>query len=181
MRPIVRLFERVSDLVGMIAGVIVLYTIGMIVLNVVARYAFRSPFAWGFDAMVLPMGCAYALAGAYVLRQGAHVNVDILTSRLSKRGRALLRILTSPFLFAFAGALIWAGYHWALRSYAIGETSGGVGWLLYPFKAMLPLGAALLVVLAMLYLLRDVLFVATGDRRWADRRDESDDGRSDDG
>jgi len=167
MLKIVRLAEKVSDWIGVLTGIVVVYTIFIIVFNVIARYVFRAAPGWGFDAMVLPIGCAYALAGAYALRHQAHVNVDVITAALGQRTQAMIRVFTYPLLFLFTGALVWAGYGWAMRSYMIGETSGGVGWQLYPFKAMLPLGALLFLILGVLYMLRDIWFVVTGDQRYA--------------
>lgn len=167
MIKLVRVAERIADWVGVLAGTLVVYTVIIIVFNVVARYVFRSPPAWGFDAMVLPMGCAYALGGVYALRHQAHVNVDILIGVLKPRMQAFIRLLVSPFFLVFLIALVWAGTRWAYRSYSIMETSGGVGWLLFPFKATLAIGALLFLALGVIYILRDLFFVVTGDERYA--------------
>lgn len=161
-----------SEWSGRLMVIIVLYTIAMIVLNVVLRYVFRMPQVWGFDAIVYPMATAYALAGAYALRHGAHVNVDVLVARLSERGRAVLYLLTFPLLAMFCIALVTAGYDWAARSYRVDETTpGATGWPLFPFKAALPLGALLLLIQGTADFLRN-LAVAIWGPGFAEHLDE---------
>ncbi len=91
--------------------------------EVIARYVFNSPTNWAHEAMFLMFGMQYLLAGAYALREDAHVRVDVLYVRFSDRGKAMVDIAASVFFFIFAGALLWTGIIFARDSVAVWEVS----------------------------------------------------------
>jgi len=71
--------------------------------EVLARHVFNSPTNWAHESMFLLFGMQYLVAGAFTLREDGHVRVDVLYSRLPKRARAVVDILTSIFFYLFCG------------------------------------------------------------------------------
>ncbi len=71
----------------------------LLLMEVVLRYFFNSPTVWANELAQMLFGAYAILAGGYILRTGGHVNVDILYSRLSRKSRAALDIVTSSAFF----------------------------------------------------------------------------------
>lgn len=132
--------------------------------EVTARYIFNSPTIWAHESMFLLFGMQYLLAGGYCLRENAHVRVDVLYSRFSRRGRAIADLATSVFFFIFAGALAATGWIFFSDSFAIRQVSH-TEWEIahWPIKFALPLGGALLLAQGVAAVLRDIAILRGGD------------------
>ncbi|MEE9194650.1 MAG: TRAP transporter small permease subunit [Alphaproteobacteria bacterium] len=128
--------------------------------EVLARYIFNSPTNWAHEGMFLMFGMQYLLAGAYALREDAHVRVDVLYVRFSDRGKAMVDIAASVFFFIFAGALLWTGFVFARDSVAVWEVSF-TEWAIqyWPVKATIALGAFLILMQGISKLVKDVLLL----------------------
>ncbi|HKJ95408.1 MAG TPA: TRAP transporter small permease subunit [Gammaproteobacteria bacterium] len=125
--------------------------------EVIARYVFNSPTNWAHESMFLMFGMQYLLSGAYALREGSHVRVDILYGMLPPRGRAITDVVTSFFFFVFCGALLWAGWTFAADSISVWEVSF-TEWAIeyWPVKIAIPLGAFFILLQGIAHLIRDV-------------------------
>ena len=134
--------------------------------EVLVRYAFNSPTNWAHESMTLMFGMQYLIAGAYALREGGHVRVDILYQRAKPLNRAALDVVTSIFFFIFTIALLFTGWKFFSQSVSdefffgssyANETSF-TEWSIqfYPVKFMLFFGALLLLLQGVGQLLRDV-------------------------
>ncbi|MDT8880275.1 TRAP transporter large permease subunit [Halomonas saccharevitans] len=133
--------------------------------EVLVRYAFNSPTNWAHESMTLMFGMQYLVAGAYALREGGHVRVDILYQRAKPLNRAALDVVTSIFFFIFTIALLVTGWKFFSQSVSdafffgssyANETSF-TEWAIqfYPVKFMLFFGAVLLLLQGIGQLLRD--------------------------
>ncbi|HEB96313.1 MAG TPA: TRAP transporter small permease subunit [Sedimenticola thiotaurini] len=155
------LFNRMVSHINGVVGELVAYWSVLAVFvyyyEVIARYVFNSPTNWAHEAMFLMFGMQYLLAGGFVLREGAHVRVDVLYMHLPKRGKALLDILTSVFFFIFTLTLIWTGWTFFMDSYEVNEVSF-TEWAVqyWPIKFALPLGGALLLLQGIAQLVKDI-------------------------
>jgi TRAP-type mannitol/chloroaromatic compound transport system permease small subunit len=157
-----RAVTALNDRVGRFASYFVLVIFALLFAEVLLRYFFRSPTVWTNELGQLLFGAYAVLSGGYLLARGGHVNVDILSATFPRRTRAATDILTSVFFFAFVGILLWQGSIFALESIAKLETSHSA-WNppIWMFKAMIPLGAGLLLLQGVVKLIGDVL-VALG-------------------
>ena len=157
--------ERVNDWSGkalvLIAPIVILIT----VLEVVLRYVFNSPTNWVHESSTLLFGMQYILSGAYAHYWGAHVKVDILHGKLSRRGQAWLDSATSVFFFLFVGALAFTSWTFFLDSWAIREHSfTDWGPPYYPVKFTIPVAFAMLGLQGLVKLARDLHLAFTGRR-----------------
>ena len=59
--------------------------------EVIGRYVFNSPTNWVHESTFLMFGMQYMIAGAYAYRGESHVRVDLIYSKLSPRGKAVVR------------------------------------------------------------------------------------------
>lgn len=103
----------------------------------------------------------FLLGAAYTLKRDAHVRVDVLTSRLSPRGRAWIDIGgTVLFLIPFCVMMLWVSFPAVMNSFAVREGSPDPGGLpRYPIKAAIPLGFTFLLLQGLSLLIRRIAFL----------------------
>lgn len=156
------LIDRLSEVVGKGAGFLILILALTVCYDVVKRYLFGQPTVWAQELSAMLFGTFIILGGAYTAKDKKHVNMDIIYGRFSKRGRAVLDIVTFFVLtLPFLGVLLWKGGEGAWRSVATLEhDSSQWGPPLYPFRIMLPLGALLFLLQALAKLVRDFRVLA---------------------
>lgn len=160
---VLKLVDALNDWLGRILAWAVLLMFVLVLSEVIRRYFFNAPTVWGQELTQLTFGVYVFLAGGHILRWGGHVNVDILYTKLSTRGRAFVDILTSVLFFLFCGMLLYYGGEFAMHSISFWEHSNSAwGPPLWPFKLMIPVGAALLVLQGIAKLIRDVYTLVTG-------------------
>jgi len=137
----------------------------MISWEVFSRYVLDTPHPWAFDVMIMMYGTVFMMAGAYTLSKNGHVRGDVLYGFFPPRLQAGLD-LALYILFFIPGvvALAWAGYHFAGESWAINEHSNVTadGPPVYPFKTILPLAGAFLLVQGLVEIIRCVICLRQG-------------------
>lgn len=123
--------------------------LGVIVINVVLRYAFgegRIEFEeiqWHLYALGFLLGLSYAY------EKDAHIRVDVVHERLRPRTRAWIELYgIALLLLPFVALILIYSIPFVLQSYRVGEVSQAPGGLPYRWlmKAALPLGFFLLLL-----------------------------------
>lgn len=113
------------------------------------------------------------MAGAYALSTDTHVRGDVLYGFFPVRAQAAID-LTLYILFFMPGviAMVWAGYYYAAESFAINEhsTITADGPPIYPFKTIIPLAGAALLLQGCAEICRAVLCLKNGV--WPPRIDD---------
>lgn len=165
MDAFVRFVDRLSLRVGhAFSWCIVVLTLG-ISYEVFVRYALRAPTSWAFDVGYMMYGALFFMAGAYTLSRGGHVRADILYRLWPARGQAWLDlVLYVIFFFPGIIALIVAGYGQAAQALRFGEVSvySPANIPVYPLRALVPLGAALLALQGLAEICRCIRCIQTG-------------------
>ena len=165
MHKALALIDSLSDHAGRLVAYLIPILALVEVYEVVARYVCDAPTIWASELSAMLFGVFILIGGADTLRQGGHVNMDILYSRFSPRGRAALDIVTFLLFLVFIGVLLWKGWETAWRSLKLLEhDSTEWGPPLYPFKLMLPLGALLILLQGVAKLVRDIRVLRKGDK-----------------
>ena len=141
--------------------------------DVLMRYLFKAPTRWAFDASYMLYGTLFMMGGAYTLSRNGHVRGDMIYRNLPPRVQATLDlVLYIVFFFPGVIALVWAGYHFAAFSWAIGERSMNSpgGPPIYPLKTVIPVAAFFLLLQGVAETIRCVTTIKTGawPRRLAD-------------
>ena len=164
LRAFLKFIDAVNDRVGNLLSYFLFFFFVLLLMEVILRYFFNSPTVWANELAQMLFGGYAILAGGYILRTGGHVNVDILYSRLSRKQRAVLDIVTSSLFFLFCGMLLVYGGSLAWDSLARFEHSQSA-WNppLYPAKLMIPLAALLLMLQGLAKLIRDILILCNID------------------
>ena len=141
----------------------------LIAWEVFSRYVLNRPHAWVLDAQIMLYGTLFMTAGAYTLSKNGHVRGDVLYGFLQPRTQAVID-LTLYLVFFLPGvfALTWAGWVYFNESLAINEQTFSADQLpLYPFKFIIPLSGALLLLQGVVEIIRCILCIQTGV--WAAR------------
>jgi TRAP-type mannitol/chloroaromatic compound transport system permease small subunit len=157
--------DRLSAGVGRVFAWLMVVLTGLIVWEVGSRYVFGSPHAWAFDAQAMAYGTLFMLAGAYTLATSGHVRGDVLYGFLAPRAQAAIDlVLYVVFFFPGVVALVWAGYEFASESWAIREHSSVMaeGPPIYPFKTVIPVAGAVLLLQGIAEIARCVLCLRDG-------------------
>jgi TRAP-type mannitol/chloroaromatic compound transport system permease small subunit len=165
--------DRISTFAGKaFAWLIVALTL-LICWEVFSRYVLNSPNAWAFDVQIMLYGSLFMMAGAYTLSKNGHVRGDILYGFFQPRTQAFFDlILYLCFFLPGVIALAWAGYTYAAESWAIREHSSisADGPPLYPFKSIIPIAGALLLMQGVVEILRCI--VCLRDGAWPSREQD---------
>ena len=164
LKTFLKFIDAVNEKVGNLLSYFLFFFFVLLLMEVILRYFFNSPTVWANELAQMLFGAYAILAGGYILRTGGHVNVDILYSRLSRKQRAMLDIVTSSLFFLFCGMLLVYGGSLAWDSLARFEHSQSA-WNppLYPAKLMIPLAALLLMLQGLAKLIRDILILCNID------------------
>jgi len=133
--------------------------------EVFSRYALDNPRAWAFDVMIMFYGTLFMMAGAYTQSQNGHVRGDVLYGFFRPRTQAALD-LTLYIVFFLPGviALTYAGYYYAADSWHINEHSNITyeGPPVYPFKTIIPLAGAFLLMQGIVEIIRCIICLKQG-------------------
>ena len=170
MQGLLLYVDKVSTWVGQAFSWLIVGLTLLISWEVFSRYALDHPHAWAFDVMIMMYGTLFMMAGAYTLAKNGHVRGDVLYGFFPPRLQAGLD-LTLYILFFLPGviAFLWAGYIYAGESWAIREGSNitADGPPYYPFKTIIPIAGAFILVQGIVEIIRCVICLKQGD--WPSR------------
>ncbi|MCY7317267.1 MAG: TRAP transporter small permease subunit [Ramlibacter sp.] len=165
MQKLLLTVDRISTFVGQFFSWLIVALTLLIAWEVFSRYALDRPHAWAFDVMIIMYGTLFMMAGAYTLAKAGHVRGDVLYGFFEPRTQATIDlILYIVFFIPGVFALTYAGYFYAAESWAIREISNitADGPPIYPFKTMLPLAGAFLLVQGIVEIIRCVICIKQG-------------------
>lgn len=159
------LIDRLNLLIGKLTMWLVLAAVLISAGNAIVRKAFNMSsnalleIQWYLFAGVFMLGVGYALL------HNAHVRIDFISSRLSKRTNAIIDIL-GIVVFIIPLSLILINLSWPLfhNAYVSGEMSQNAGGLVrWPVYLLMPVGFSILLVQSISELIKRVAFL-TGHR-----------------
>ncbi len=173
MQKLLLTIDKISTTIGQAFSWFIVALTLMISWEVFSRYVLDHPHPWAFDVMIMMYGTVFMMAGAYTLSKNGHVRGDVLYGFFPPRLQAGLD-LALYILFFIPGvfALAWAGYSFAAESWAINEHSNVTadGPPVYPFKTIIPVAGAFLLVQGCVEIIRCVMCLQTGE--WPKRAED---------
>jgi TRAP-type mannitol/chloroaromatic compound transport system permease small subunit len=131
----------------------------------IARYLFNAPTLWAYDVSYMLYAALFMLGAHYTLLRGAHIRTDMLWERFSVRTKGRIDAVAYVFFFFPAMALLfYASADEAWHAFKMGELSEQTAWrpYLWPFKAVVPLTALLLMIQGLSELLKSLYAARTG-------------------
>lgn len=163
MKPLLAVIDTLSEYSGRIFSFLSIPVIFVIMVEVIGRYFFNRPLLWSHETMTFLSAFIYLMGGAYVLKNKAHISVDVFHRRLSPRGRAIMDSLVFIFFLIYIIILLRTSTNFALRSIAILERSG-TPWnpIVYPVKSGILLATILLFLAGIANFIRDLKVAISG-------------------
>lgn len=170
-----RYVSLLSELAGYASGVLILISMLVVTYGVLLRYVLGVSTVWQLELSTYLLMFAAFVGGAYGLKHGDHVKIDVLVDRLPEKTQLYARLLASVlgFLFIVVVGLIAYVLWWGTAE--SGRTSG-TAWnvpLTYPYL-IVPLGMTL-IALQYLVIIAGILRLITSGRTGERPPDKSED------
>jgi TRAP-type C4-dicarboxylate transport system permease small subunit len=145
--PVRRLIELLETIICTIGALGLALMAAVLGVGIISRYVLNQPIPGVYDIIQLSMVWVVFLSFAYTQRVRRHIQVGLLTSRVSPRLRTYLEIGTYFIGFAFFGMMSWQTLLAAVQSFQIGEYWPGLlRTPIYPSKMALFVGVAMLTL-----------------------------------
>jgi TRAP-type mannitol/chloroaromatic compound transport system permease small subunit len=164
------LVDHVSTWAGKAFAWTIILLTATVCVEVFKRYILNAPTSWIFSATYMMYGTLFMMTGAYTLAQNGHVRGDFLYGSFRPRDQAWLDlVLYIVFFLPGIAALFYAGWHFADASWIIREhvSDTADGPAVYPFKAVIPLAGALVLLQGIAEIIRCIVCIKTG--KWPAR------------
>jgi len=160
-----KLIDSVNEWIGKLTMWLVLAAVIISAGNATLRKAFNiGSNAW-LEIQWYLFGAVFMLGVGYVMLKNAHVRIDFVSSKLSKRTNAIIDTI-GIVVFTIPLAIIMIDLGWPMfeRAWTTGEMSQNAGGLIrWPAWALLPLGFTILLLQALSELIKRIAFI-TGHR-----------------
>ena len=156
-RRIDALTERIGRSAIWIVLIVVLISAG----NAIMRYAFNYSSNALLEVQWYLFGLLFLSCSGYTLLRNEHVRIDLLSSKLSKRGQAWIDIFGIIFfLMPMAVAILVLSWPVFMHAFESGEMSNSAGGLIvWPARLMIPVGFALLIMQGVSELIKRIGFL----------------------
>src|SRR6185503_3819857 len=162
---LVRMIDKFTDTTGVWVAWLNVPLVAAVAWEVISRYAFNAPTIWSYDVTYMLYSAIFMLGCGYALHEGAHIRTAFFYEKWSDRTRGYVDSISSiVFFFPSIIMLMEASWSEAWYAYTINETSEQTNWrpLLWPFKAVVPLTCAMLLLQGVSELIKSFYAARTG-------------------
>jgi TRAP-type mannitol/chloroaromatic compound transport system permease small subunit len=160
-----RAIDAFSEWVGKLAMWLVLGAVLISAGNAIVRKAFNIGSNAFLEIQWYLFAGVFMLGVGYVMLKNAHVRIDFISSKLSKRTNAIIDAV-GIIVFTIPLSLIMIDLGWPLfeRAWTSGEMSQNAGGLIrWPVLLLVPLGFLILLAQSISELIKRIAFL-TGHR-----------------
>ena len=165
---IAAIIGRISEGLLAASGVMILLMAFAATYGVARRYVLNNPEPYSYEISMMLLLWCFVLSVAALQRHQRHLRGDFILNRLPGSVRFFVNDILSPLLALLCGAVLaWKGWEAAMFSLKIGERSMS-SWSepLFPVKVVIPVGYALLFVVALTQFIRGIhALIRKSDRR----------------
>ena len=109
-----------------LAGLFLFVILATMGAQVFARYFFGAPFQWSEEVAHLALIWMTFIAAAFVMAEGRHITVDVLSPRLSVRGQLWLECLSHAVVAGACLLLLIGGSRFVWYVGKVGSPSLGI-------------------------------------------------------
>ena len=165
MRKIAWLLEKIAYLGGYFSGWLVPLMMMLVVVEVFMRYVLHQPLMLADEFSAYMLVAVSYLGTAYTWRQGGHVRVTVLVSRLPSRAAGWIRFIGLILVFIFMIHLDWVGYK--MITYALQINLRSSTWLMFPLfwpQLTVFIGFVLLTLLLVTDIVNTFIRIRAGEK-----------------
>ena len=162
---VIRTLDRFTLWIGHLCALLVVPLVLANTIEVFMRYVLGRPTNWAMETTVMSYGSLFMLGAAYALLKGAHVRTDMLWEKFSDRTKGVIDSVAFVLLFLPSMAVLcYMSMDELVYAWSIGERSTLTPWqpILWPFRAVVPLSAALLFLQGISELMKSLWAARTG-------------------
>jgi TRAP-type mannitol/chloroaromatic compound transport system permease small subunit len=156
-----RMIDAITEGLGKLVMWLILAATMISAGNAIVRKAFNIGSNAYLEIQWYLFAATFMLGVGYVMLKNAHVRIDFISTRLSKRTNAIIDSL-GIVLFTIPLAVIMVNLGWPVfaRALASGEMSQNAGGLIrWPVFMLVPLGFSLLIMQSVSELIKRVGFL----------------------
>jgi TRAP-type mannitol/chloroaromatic compound transport system permease small subunit len=156
-----RLIDTLNEWIGKLVMWLVLAAVLISAGNAILRKAFDIGSNAYLEIQWYLFAAVFMLGVGYVFLRNAHVRIDFIASRLSRRTNAIIDCL-GIVIFVIPLSVILIDLSWPLfvNAYESGEVSSNAGGLIrWPVILLIPAGFALLLLQSVSELIKRIAFI----------------------
>ncbi|WP_300456050.1 TRAP transporter small permease [Desulfobacula sp.] len=157
MKNPVEIIDRIQTAMIILAGIMLIFIMLSVCLEVVLRNLFNTSLIWITEVTEVLLLYITFLGSAWVLKEGGHVKVDIILSRLSPRKISFLGIFSSIIGIFVCLILTVYGFKLTMASLQNGlYTTSALEIPMWIILIIIPIGGLMLLIQFMRRTLRFV-------------------------
>jgi TRAP-type C4-dicarboxylate transport system permease small subunit len=163
MKAFDRLFTSVTTCLDVLGGWLILPMISILIMvDVVLRYVFNSPFIWTLEFSEWALLLVFLFALPECTRVDGHIRMDLVINHLSVRVRAVLNLAycgVGIWIFYLLGRHEWEEFQF---SFELGRASEYLGLPLWVHNLAMLLTSVLMSILFAALALKSILRIRSG-------------------
>ena len=138
MNALIRGIERITGSAGIMASFVIVPLVLATCYEVFARYVMQAPTVWAYEVGYILTGSHFLLAMAYTLREGAHIRIDIFSTKFSPRTRAVIDLVGYTVILPLMLWLTYALFNHLATGFLRHERSGqsAMNLPVWPFRVV---------------------------------------------
>ncbi|GAB5437142.1 TRAP transporter small permease subunit [Falsiruegeria mediterranea] len=146
----------IERFLALLSGLAVFSLMVLAVVSVGGRNAFNAPLPGYVDWIEQAMPLIAFMGIAYVQRDGGHIRMDLVVSKLSGRALWFFELLSVTLILLLMMALVWGSWEHFLRAFDFNaplwsrDSSIDIGIPIWPAKLLAPVAFAVLCLRLML-------------------------------
>ena len=115
MHPLIKYYvtsiDWICEKIGRITMYLVFVMMAILILSFVTRNIINFPLLWIIEMAQFIMTGYYLMGGAYSMKEGQHVRMDLVYGNLSDKNKAKMDLFTSIFLIFYLIVLLIGSYN----------------------------------------------------------------------
>jgi TRAP-type transport system small permease protein len=124
--PFARCVRWMSQAEQALAALFLFIIVSTMGAQVFARYFFGAPFSWSEEVARMSLIWMTFMAASFVMAQGRHITVDVLSARMSVRGQLRLECLSHGIVAGTCLLLLIGGSRFVWYVGKVGSPSLGI-------------------------------------------------------
>lgn len=115
----------------------------LVLIDVVGRFFFNKPLAGCHDWVGLILAVVVALSLSHCWVTGGHVRMELVTSRLTPRGKAIAMAASALLGCFYLGAMAWQSWLDAVYAFKYGEITCEYYLITWPCRVLVSIGISI--------------------------------------
>ena len=142
---LVKWLNNISKAMAIISAAMIVIIVFIVIIDIFGRFLFNAPLTGSYEMLCFFMGGISFFAFAYVQQLQRHINVDVFSSKFSKRTNLVIQLILLVVVLVVFTSLSIEGGKSAIDAWVKGDVTFGLVKLPYgPAKMVVPIGGGVL-------------------------------------